>query len=91
VKDPEFYGDSFDNARSILEAHDVDHARQRRILSHAFSEQALRDQEGLIHQYTDLLVSKLHEQVTKPEKGKIDLVRWLNFTTFDSKLIPNPN
>ena len=90
-KDQEFYGDSFDNSHSILEADDVTHARQRRILSHAFSEQALRDQEDLIHQYTDMLISRLHEQVNGPSSGKIDLVRWLNFTTFDSKFISSKN
>lgn len=55
----------------------------RRLLSHAFSDAALRDQEQLITHYFDLLIEKLQQQVVGPEQGKVDLVRWYNFTTFD--------
>ncbi|CZR63463.1 related to isotrichodermin C-15 hydroxylase (cytochrome P-450 monooxygenase CYP65A1) [Phialocephala subalpina] len=84
-KDPEFYKDSFDpeGADSLLEADDATHQRQRRVISHAFSEQALRDQEGIIMGFCNMLISKLHDQIEGPNKGKVDMVRWLNFTTFD--------
>ena len=55
----------------------------RRLLSHAFSDAALREQEQLITQYLDLLIEKLHEQIVGTAQGKIDFVRWYNFTTFD--------
>ncbi|KAI4213867.1 MAG: hypothetical protein LQ351_003562 [Letrouitia transgressa] len=70
---------------SILNANDADHSRFRRLLSHAFSENALRQQEPLLQSYVDLLISKLREQVTASttSAAKIDLVKWFNFVTFD--------
>ena len=55
----------------------------RRLLSHAFSESALQEQEPLITSYFDLLIRKLHQQTEGPNKGKVDIVKWYNFTTFD--------
>ena len=55
----------------------------RRLLSHAFSESALQEQEPLITSYFDLLIRKLYDQIEGPTKGKVDIVRWYNFTTFD--------
>ena len=57
--------------------------RQRRHLSHAFSDKALREQEPLIQGYIDLLTNQLHSQVAEDASGEIDLVRWYNYTTFD--------
>ncbi|KAJ6103326.1 hypothetical protein N7486_005753 [Penicillium sp. IBT 16267x] len=59
------------------------HARQRRLLAHAFSDRALRDQEGLITGYVDTLISKLREKVGKSENVPVDIKNWMNFTTFD--------
>lgn len=64
-------------------SNNADHARMRRLVSHAFSEQALREQEHLITPYFDLLIEKLKQQAVSSEKEGIDLVRWYNFTTFD--------
>ncbi|KAL8736437.1 MAG: hypothetical protein Q9166_000229 [cf. Caloplaca sp. 2 TL-2023] len=63
-----------------------EHTRQRRILSHAFSERALREQEGILKQYTDLLITKLKEQVKQTEKSSVtlDISKWYNYTTFDT-------
>ena len=55
----------------------------RRLLNHAFSESALQEQEPLITSYLDLLIQKLREQIQGPTKGKVDIARWYNFTTFD--------
>ena len=55
----------------------------RRLLSHAFSEAALREQEPLLNTYFDLLIRKLYEKVQGPAQGEVDIVRWFNFTTFD--------
>ncbi|OCK76205.1 toxin biosynthesis cytochrome P450 monooxygenase [Lepidopterella palustris CBS 459.81] len=62
---------------------DVAHSRMRRLLSHAFSEKALREQEELVNSYINLLIKRLHEECDGPNKGKVDIVRWLNWTTFD--------
>ena len=55
----------------------------RRLLSHAFSDAALREQEQLITHYLDLLIEKLHQQIVSTAQGKVNFVQWYNFTTFD--------
>ncbi|CAI7589384.1 unnamed protein product [Penicillium glandicola] len=60
----------------------VTHARQKRLLSHAFSEKALRDQEGLITGYVDTLITKLRSEV-RQRSSIVDIKSWMNFTTFD--------
>lgn len=68
---------------SIIGANEADHSRQRRLLAHAFSDKALREQEPLVQKYVDLLIHRLHEQVQGEKHGKADMVRWYNYTTFD--------
>ena len=68
---------------SILSANDADHARYRRLLSHAFSEKALHQQEDLLQSYIALLVQRLRTRASSTESAVIDMVQWLNFTTFD--------
>ncbi|KAL9108200.1 MAG: hypothetical protein Q9187_008323, partial [Circinaria calcarea] len=81
-KDRDFYRTEPD-AHQIIFSNDADHSRMRRLLSHAFSEQALREQEPIIKQYIDLLMQKLHQQVAGPGGGKVNVVEWFNFATFD--------
>lgn len=73
-----------DRAPSILNANDEDHARIRRAWAHGFSEKALKDQEPLISSHIDTLIHQLHNEVDQ-KKGfaTVDIVKWLNFTTFD--------
>ena len=66
---------------SILLANDADHARHRRLLSHAFSEKALRGQEDIMDHYISLLIRKIKPQASAGMS--VDLTRWYNFTTFD--------
>lgn len=80
-KDLRLYRPSLSGASSIITAKDADHRRMRRLLAHAFSEKALRGQEGIMKQYIDVLVARLPE---KAQKGEVvDMVKWYNFTTFD--------
>ena len=58
------------------------HARQKRLLAYAFSEKALKDQEGLITGYVDTLITKLRSQV-RQGITVVDIKSWMNFTTFD--------
>lgn len=81
VKDPDFYIPS-PNGGHILNASDADHARQRRLLSHAFSEKALREQESLVQHYVDLLVEKLQAECAG-SRSSVDIMKWYNYTTFD--------
>ncbi|OTB09038.1 hypothetical protein M426DRAFT_316328 [Hypoxylon sp. CI-4A] len=81
-KDPVWYVKPANGAPSILHARDEDHARARRVLSHAFSEKALSAQEPLIQNYVDQLVSRIKEVASKDGEA-IDMVKWYNWTTFD--------
>ncbi|AEO64353.1 uncharacterized protein THITE_2110425 [Thermothielavioides terrestris NRRL 8126] len=81
VKDPIAYRPSFSGVPHIVNSNGDDHRRQRRLLSHAFSEKALRGQEDIMKRYIDLLISKLGERARAGET--VDIVRWYNFTTFD--------
>lgn len=67
---------------SILTANDVDHARYRRLLSHAFSKRAFRQQEYLLLRYIGLSINQLTEKA-KAANPVVDMLQWLNFTTSD--------
>ncbi|KAL9122683.1 MAG: hypothetical protein Q9187_000769 [Circinaria calcarea] len=82
-KDPTVYLPRFNGAPSIVDANEQDHARFRRLLAHAFSEKALRDQEQILQTYVNLLISKLHDQIDGPSNGLLDMAEWVNFMTFD--------
>lgn len=64
--------------KNILTANDADHSRMRRLLSHAFSDKAIRDQEPIIQTYVDNLMTGLRNQ-----RGNVNLADWFNWTTFD--------
>ncbi|OCL05893.1 cytochrome P450 monooxygenase-like protein [Glonium stellatum] len=80
-KDPDAYVQSLDGVAEIISSNDADHTRIRRLLNHAFSDQALRQQESIINSFIDVLIQKLHQKATLG--SPVDMVRWLNFTTFD--------
>ncbi|KAI9710968.1 MAG: hypothetical protein M1820_002405 [Bogoriella megaspora] len=63
----------------IINSSRENHQRFRRLMSHAFSEKALREQIPLIQTYIDTLIEKL--RATKGEPT--NMVSWYNFTTFD--------
>lgn len=82
-KDPAWYNVAkiADQATTVWTADRADHVRLRRLLSPAFSDKALREQESLIRSYVDLLIVRLRELALA---GKpVDMVQWYNFTTFD--------
>jgi cytochrome P450 len=53
----------------------------RRLLSYAFSEQALRSQEDIVTSYIDLMISKLSNRAAAGTP--VDMMKYFNFTTFD--------
>ncbi|KIW05052.1 uncharacterized protein PV09_04207 [Verruconis gallopava] len=61
---------------------DEDHGRQRRALSHAFSHQALMDQEPIIQGYMTKVID--HLRVLAKEKKSFDICDWFNYFTFDT-------
>jgi cytochrome P450 len=81
-KDFRFYSPTAGGAPSIIVSNDVDHSRFRRLMSHGFSDSALRGQEAIIKGYVDLLMQRLREN-SEGAKEAVDLVKWYNFTTFD--------
>ncbi|VUC29101.1 unnamed protein product [Clonostachys rosea] len=68
-------------ASHIINASHEDHKRMRRLISHAFSDKALRNQEPVLQSYVDKLMSRLSEASDRNES--VDLVHWYNFATFD--------
>lgn len=66
---------------SIISANDADHSRIRKALAHGFSDRALREQEGLMQHYIDMLMSRLKDFALAKEPT--NMVRYYNFTTFD--------
>ena len=66
---------------NIIFSGDADHARFRRALGNAFSDRALKIQEGLIKSYVDLMVVGLAEEA---EAGRdADMTMWHTLCTFD--------
>lgn len=72
-----------DQAVSMLTAKLPDHSRMRRVLDHAFSSKAFQEQQPVLESYVKKLISSLREQISHPNQGKVDLVKWCNWTTFD--------
>ena len=66
-----------------IDSNDDDHARIRKLLSYAFSETAMREQEPILNSYFDLFISKLNDQVDEAVANKVDMVSWYTYTTFD--------
>jgi hypothetical protein len=73
-KDPDFY---VSGPGSILIAPRERHSHLRRLLSHGFSEKALREQEQTIQRYADMFLKGLHDQCHAGHEP-VDLVRWYN-------------
>ena len=76
-----FYGHSLNNVDSAITADDANHARQRKILSHAFSDKALKEQEHLLKKWAQLFRNKLDERANGNDKA--DMLKFDNCTTFD--------
>ena len=68
---------------SIVTANDADHSRMRRVLSHTFSDKALREQEPLLQMHVQELIDGLRKASDSSLKGEVDIVRWFRWTTMD--------
>ncbi|KAF2005891.1 cytochrome P450 monooxygenase-like protein [Amniculicola lignicola CBS 123094] len=82
MKDRSWFPTPINGVYSIIVADDVTHSRMRRNLAHAFSDKALKAQEGMVQQYADLLCHRLQEQKSEGVEA-VDITRWYNYTTFD--------
>ena len=74
---------SYKEVLKSIAADQADHTRIRKLFAHAFSDTALLEQEPILTHYFDLLVKKLNEQVDGPTRGRVDMMAYYNFTTFD--------
>ena len=71
-------------AHSLISAPITDHARFRKALGPAFSDKAIREHETTILGYVDLLIKRLRQTIDEDdESNSINMVEWINFTTFD--------
>ncbi|PQE22673.1 cytochrome P450 1 protein [Rutstroemia sp. NJR-2017a BVV2] len=68
-------------AHNFITANAADHARFRKVFQPAFSDRATKSHEPTVKRYIDLLISRLNEAIAVDRT--VDLVQWLNFTTFD--------
>lgn len=62
----------------LLTADRETHARQRRLLAHAFSEKALREQESILNLYASRLCEELQ---CKSRLGPVDMKDWYTFAS----------
>ncbi|OCK76820.1 isotrichodermin C-15 hydroxylase [Lepidopterella palustris CBS 459.81] len=77
IKNPAWIRPAPNGAWSIIDAPEKDHLRQRKILSHAFSSNALVSQEVYVHKYTSMLIDIARE------KKILDMKDWYAFVAFD--------
>jgi cytochrome P450 len=70
-----WYPKSSNGAPSLLQSDDEAHSRGRRILSHAFSEKALAEQEPLLQRFVDMLIDELRESAASTD-GPQDIADW---------------
>lgn len=87
VNDPKLYAPKLNGVSDSVAGYldNEAHTRQRRLLSHSFSERCLQDQEGVIVCMVDLLMCRLRErtQLRKDHTTKEDIKNRFNFITFD--------
>ena len=76
-----FYETRNQIAHSVFIAGNGDHARMRKIINHAFSERALRDQEPRIQDQVQTLIQGLDSARAKTRI--VDLNEWYNCAAFD--------
>ncbi|KAL6164014.1 hypothetical protein ACJQWK_09689 [Exserohilum turcicum] len=78
IKDPSLVFTA-DAGPSLFSVHKGDHSKLRRLLSHGFSDKALREQETVISGYANLLVDRLRQFCDNP----VDVAAWYNYLAFD--------
>lgn len=74
---------------TLLATEKAHHARKRRVMGQAFSDQALKGLEQYVLAHVQSLVSKVRSQVGRTATGKqkwskpLDLQKWCNWLVFD--------
>jgi cytochrome P450 len=76
-----FYRPLVDEPLHVVNEDNDQHKRLRRQLAYGFSDKGMKEQEGLIRGYVDILLGKLREMAGAGDA--ITISDWYNFTTFD--------
>lgn len=76
-----FYGQNINRTPGLITADMETHTRQRKTVSHAFSDKALKEQEPMLQMWAEKLRGKLSERAAA--KMETDMLKMLNCTTFD--------
>ncbi|CAG8080220.1 unnamed protein product [Penicillium olsonii] len=87
-KNPAVYIQGSGAASNILFASTREYPRFKKLMAPAFSEQAIKEQEPMIQQYTSLLIHSLRHnrsgEAYYPDKdGIVNMGAWVNFIIFD--------
>ncbi|KAH6620595.1 cytochrome P450 [Boeremia exigua] len=77
----DFYTGGDKYHQSLFVADRENHRRHRRLMAHAFSDAAIKEQETLVTKYVDMLFDHLRKHAAQQTPS--DMVKWYNFTTFD--------
>ncbi|OCL06611.1 cytochrome P450 [Glonium stellatum] len=64
-------------------SNDVDHGRMRKLMAHAFSNTALREQHPLVANHINSLINELNARTTGHMNVTVDMSHWLNLLAFD--------
>ena len=81
-KNPAVYAMPPNGTPSLVTANRMDHTRMRRVLGHAFSDKAIREQEPTIESYVNLFIERLRAQ-SEGKVGRVDISMWLRWLAFD--------
>ena len=80
-KHTRFYAKPLNDVDGLFTADDSNHGRQRKILSHSFSDRSLKEQEPLLKRWAAVMMKKLSDRADG--KQHTDLLKYYNCTTFD--------
>lgn len=84
MKDVNFYGpDAHGIPAGLIRSDNISHARQRKLVSNAFSDKALTEQEHLLKSHVGMLIQRLKEKSSDKSDSGVDILEWYNFTSFD--------
>lgn len=81
-RDRKWYANLTEGQDDIIVANEADHMRFRKIFAPAFSDRALRENEGVVVRNIDLLILKLRGHLAEND-GTADMTQWYNWATFD--------
>lgn len=87
-KNPAVYIQGSGVAQNILFASTREHPRFKKLMAPAFSEQAIKEQEPMIQEYTSIMIDALrHNRSGKAyypdQNGVVNIGAWINFIIFD--------